>query len=257
MIMALAASPAAAAPYTIFFYNTETSINNFSSLKGELDSYLSTFGAYEFQPFSDRQNFETFLLKRPPGLLLISSWHYRQLQSNFALEPVLVGTVQGRTTQRRILCAEKSITSAASLMNQKLASAGSEEYTREMLAQILGAAQQDIVDSVEILKVPKDIDGLMAIGFGVVKFALTTESNFETLAVVSPKDYRVLHVLGASEEILLPIVAVFEPADDNARQLVDVVEKMGDKLAGKRRLSMINLESMKKIGDLENGLLAP
>lgn len=255
LVLSLTSPLPAVTPCTIYFYNTETSINNFGSLKGELDTYLSKFGAYEFQPFSDRQNFEQFLTTRSRGVLLISSWHYSQLQDKLPLEPILVGTVQDRSTQKRALYAEKSITSLTALKNQKLASAGSEEYTRVILTQILGVERKDIIESVEILQVPKDIDGLMAIGFGAVKFALTTESNFQNLAFVSPKEHDILHALGTSEEVLLPIVAAMKPIDNNVTKLLEIVEKMGDKISGKRRLSMINLESMKKFGDFEKRLL--
>jgi len=42
---------------TVYFYSSETNINNFKSLKMEFDKYLSRFGTYEFQPFSNREDF--------------------------------------------------------------------------------------------------------------------------------------------------------------------------------------------------------
>jgi len=42
----------------IYFYSSETNINNFKSLKMAFDQYLSKFGPYEFQPFRGRKAFE-------------------------------------------------------------------------------------------------------------------------------------------------------------------------------------------------------
>ena len=42
----------------VYFYSSETNINNFKSLKIEFDRYLSKQGPYEFQPFSSREDFE-------------------------------------------------------------------------------------------------------------------------------------------------------------------------------------------------------
>ena len=43
---------------TIYFYSTETNINNFKSLKMEFDRYLSKLGSFEFQPFIAKETFE-------------------------------------------------------------------------------------------------------------------------------------------------------------------------------------------------------
>ena len=54
--------------YTIYFYNPETNINNFASLKIEFDRYLSDYGLFKFQPFSDRKIFEKFIAGKNDGV---------------------------------------------------------------------------------------------------------------------------------------------------------------------------------------------
>ncbi|MGZ8245900.1 MAG: hypothetical protein ACXWT9_20065, partial [Methylomagnum sp.] len=85
----------AATDPTIFFYNPETSIDNFATLKTEFDTYLAGQGGYTFQPYSDRATFEQALSGKPEGVYLLSSWHYSQLNAKIPLEPVLVGTAKG------------------------------------------------------------------------------------------------------------------------------------------------------------------
>ena len=68
-------NPAATTQYTIYFYNPETNINNFASLKIEFDTYLASLGPYQFQPFSDKDTFEKYIAKKRDCIFLISTWH--------------------------------------------------------------------------------------------------------------------------------------------------------------------------------------
>ena len=58
----------------IFFYSSETNINNYKSLKFGFDNYLTQYGAYEFQPFDDRQLFDNHIKNSDKCILLLSSW---------------------------------------------------------------------------------------------------------------------------------------------------------------------------------------
>ena len=62
---------------TIYFYNPEININNFASLKKEFDTYLSAYGEYQLQPFSEREIFEKVAVSKNDGIFIISSWHYK------------------------------------------------------------------------------------------------------------------------------------------------------------------------------------
>src|SRR5260370_26354500 len=96
-------------PGTICFYSSETSVNNYRSLKEEFDSYLATLGPYVFQPFSQRETFQNSIRDfrgKNSAVFVLSSWHYKNLKERSAMNPVLVGRVQNRTTQRRVLSAD-------------------------------------------------------------------------------------------------------------------------------------------------------
>jgi len=49
---------------TIYFYNPETNINNFATLKTAFDTYLVNHGGYYFQPFDSRENFEAVIKEK-------------------------------------------------------------------------------------------------------------------------------------------------------------------------------------------------
>ncbi len=241
--------------YTIYFYNPEININNFASLKSEFDKYLSDYGPFQFQPFSDRDTFEKFIVGKNDGVFLLSSWHYRYLVKKCPIESVFVGVSKGKSTHRKILLTNEGITSIDLLKGNIIASSGSEDYTKNILLQMLGKGGNSIVDSLKILTVPKDIDALMAVGFGMVNFALTTENSFTKLMIINPKQYKMQRQLAASKETLLPIVAAPKQSDEYIELLLSTIEKMGRMPEGRRNLRMIGLDGWKKLGKAEMVLL--
>ena len=239
--------------YTIYFYNPETNINNFASLKTEFDKYLSNYGPFKFQPFSDRQSFEKFIVGRRDGVFVMSSWHFRQLKKLFPIDMYarLVGVSKGKATYEKILTAKNNIINVDLLKGKIVASSGNEDYTKNILMQMHGEGKRNIVDSMKILTVPKDIDALMAVGYGMADSALTTENSLTKLAAINPKQYGFLRSLSKSEEILLPIVAAPKQSDKKIRMLLAIIEQMETVLDGKRKLKMLGVDGWKKVEKLE------
>ncbi len=239
--------------YTIYFYNPETNINNFASLKTEFDQYLSGYGSFQFQPFSDRKSFEEFIVGRRDGVFLMSSWHFRQLKRKFPIDmdARLVGVSEGKATHEKILTTKNNIININLLKGKTVASSGNEDYTKNILMQMQGEGNRNIVDSMKILTVPKDIDALMAVGYGMADSALTTESSLRKLATINPKQYGFLRPLSKSEEILLPIIAAPRQSDEKIRLLLTIIEKMETVLDGKKKLKMLGVDGWKKVEELE------
>lgn len=131
-------SKGAASKQTIYFYNPETNINNFASLKISFDTYLAKFGNYQFQPFDEKETFESSLLQDNQSVYLLSSWHYQLLRDRLALQPVLVGVYKGRATQKKILAVRRDITDVSELSGKTVACSGSKQYTENLLAEMLG-----------------------------------------------------------------------------------------------------------------------
>ncbi len=240
---------------TVYFYNPETNVNNFASLKREFDSYLARYGSFQFQPFSDRKVFENFLSSGRSGIFLVSSWHYRQFLSSRNMVPYLVGVAKGKSTQRKLLAARKDVASIAALAGGTVASAGNRDFTLTVLRDMLGTSNNNILNSLKILTVPKEIDALMSVGFGVAESAVTAESAMLRLAVVNPKQYGLLRRLAVAEETLLPIVLVPKNAADDAYRLLAVLKDMGGSPEGQSRLRLLGLDGLKRIGENETRML--
>jgi hypothetical protein len=233
-----------AAGVTIYFYNPETSIDNFATLKTAFDSYLSTQGSYSLQPFDNQNSFEN-IIKQPKNgnVYLLSSWHLDVLQKQkYPLEVVLMGTSKGISMQSKILSAKKEITDFNMLKNSTIAGAGTEEYIRNVLQRI---TKQKLPDTIKILSVPKDIDALMAVGFGVATAAISTEGSFNKLAAINPNQYQQLHVLGASEKSYFLVAATLEKPGRDETQVLEILYKMSEKEAGQKSLNLLGLDGWK------------
>jgi len=111
------------------------------------------------------------------------------------------------------------------------------------------------VDSLKILVVPKDIDALMAVGFGAAKGAVATESGSDKLAKSNPKQRRELQPLGGGYESLLPVLAGPKNADDSMKKLAAIFRRMGDTGEGRSRLQLLGLEALTELDAAQKGTL--
>lgn len=250
----LVQASAAGTAKTVFFYNPESSVDNFAALKTEFDSYLSGLGEYSFQPFSERSTFERMLSSdKAQGVYLLSSWHYAQLNAKTPLAAVLVGVIKGEHQQRKILIS-KDLADISALSGATVAGSGSEDYLRSQLQQMLGGKYADLSPKIKLLTVPKDIDALMAVGFGVATAAISSESSFNKLAMINPKQHAQLKTLASGEKSFLLIAAVAKPQQNDETGLLKVIEGMGQQPGGEKKLKMLGLDGWKRIDTLDAAL---
>lgn len=241
-------SVASTAKSTLFFYNPESNINDFRSVKTLFDSYLTTNGVYQFQPFDDKTIFENFVKTNKEDVFLLSSWHYQNLvERGYAhLQPILVGTIDGNFTYTQVLSTKKNVKDINQLQGKRIASAASEEYTKNILENM---AQQELKVGVsfEVLTVPKDIDALMSVLFGMAQGALTASNSLTTLATLNPKKAQLLRQQAKSEAVMLPLVVAYSPLSKSSTSLLDVIKNMPDSPAGKEILGRLGLNGWRKL----------
>ncbi len=245
-------TPRAGIPQTVYFYNPETNIDNFAMLKTEFDSYLSSQGAYSFQPFSEQNTFEKMLSDKGQGVYLLSSWHYSQLNAKLKLSAVLVGVSKGKVQQRKILAA-KDAADLPALSGSTIAGAGSEDYMRSQLQHMLGDNYAKLITNIKLLSVPKDIDALMAVGFGVATAAISSENSFNKLALINPKQHAQLKTLAVGEKTFQLIAAVTKAQEKEEMPLLKVIEDMGPH-TGEKQLKMLGLDGWKRVDSLDADL---
>jgi hypothetical protein len=229
---------------TIYFYSSETNINNFKSLKMEFDQYLSRFGPYEFQPFSARDVFEKQVKDKDNCLLLLSSWHYRHIHKEYALMPALTGVRAGKKYQRKILVADQDAPGIEASKPGLVASASSLDYTLSILRGIFKKYPEHAFN---VLTVPKDIDALMSVGFGMAKMAFATGNAFDELKGVNPKLCSKMKVVAEGEEDLLLIVASPRGFTGDRTKLVKMIENMPTDREGLKKIRMLGLDGWQEL----------
>jgi hypothetical protein len=229
---------------TIYFYSSETSINNFKSLKMEFDRYLSQLGPYEFQPFSEREAFEQFVKDKKECILLLSSWHYSKINKEYALTATLAGTRNGQKYQKRVL-----VTKDESVKTGRVASASSIEHTSSYLRAML--KEKGMIDEIQVLTVPKDIDALMSVGFGMSKLALTSGNALDELKKVNPTLHQKMKIIAKGKESLSLIVAVPEGFRKEAANIVAIFQNMAADPDGKEKLMMLGLDGWQPLDPSE------
>jgi ABC-type phosphate/phosphonate transport system substrate-binding protein len=91
--------------------------------------------------------------------------------------------------------------------------------------------------------VPKDIDALLAIGFGQVDAAFVSNAQFGQLAKINPRLTDNLHELGYAETLPFPMVYATEfasPADiEKLRTVMHTVNETG---TGKRLTALLGYD---------------
>lgn len=239
----------------VYFYNTETSINNFKSLKMAFDQYFSRFGNYEFQPFKDRTAFESAIRDARNGVVIISSWHYRQIYKTHSLTPMLLGKLNGGNRQKRMLVT-RATDSLKDWTRGTLASASNVQHTRTAIVNMVrtDGVPRDY-KSINILKVPKDIDALMSVGFGMSTTALATETSFKRLEQINPGLCQKLRIVAEGCEAFLTVLAA--PAEHSASfaKIINIIYEMPQDDAGKKQLEMIGLDGWQRVSTPDKNAL--
>lgn len=238
---------------TVYFYNSDSNIDNFATLKSQFDTYLAQQGNFTLQPFSDRNSFEQAISNNPSGLYLLSGWHYTQLSNKLALQAILVGSQKGESLQRKVLTSQ-DISDIEALRGITIAGAGSTDYLRNLLKQMLGNDKDSLINSMQLLSVPKDIDALMAVSFGIAKASISSESSLNKLALINAAQRAKLKTLASSEKHFLLIAAITKKRETEPKNLVQILEEMGKQAEGENSLKMLGLDGWKKTTDLDSSL---
>lgn len=249
---------------TLYFYNPESNINDFRSLKRLFNLYLSSATKsrkYHFQPFKKKALFERFLKKsrKKNDLFLLSSWHYQSLITKKAfikLKPILVGTINADPTYTKVLTTKNNIKSLKQLRRKRIASAGNRYYSKSTV-QLIGI-QKGLKPHTffRILTVPKDIDALMSVLFGMAQGALTSRESLSTFARINNIKYRKLREHGESQAIMLPIIVAYQPiSEKSTKRLLSAIQKMHSSSKGKEVLGLLGWNGWKKVTKADQQLL--
>lgn len=220
----------------VYLYTTEININNFKSLKVGFDAYLRKHGNYEFQPFNDKKIFEEYL-KENDAIVILSSWHYLKIAEKYNLKAVSVAQKKGSIYDTKILVGQ-----IGASLNGVVTSAYDKEYANDILNVITAGKAADL----SVLLVPKEIDALMSVGFGMSKFALVSKDSFSALQDINPMLAKNLTIYSESKP-QYRMLLTYNKDNDKKNDLISILRDMYSSNEGKNILNMIGIDGWSKL----------
>ena len=227
----------------VCMYTIENNIDDFKSLKVEFDKYLKKFGDYEFQAFSDKKTFETHVNKHG-SIIILSSEHYKNLIKTNTFKAKLIAQKDNKVKDVKVLVGKKDRS-----VKGVITSAYSKKYTNKLLDSLIENEKQSI------LIVPKEIDALMSVGFGMSDFAVVSKDSFSNLQKINPfltKDLVIYKELALSYRMLIATKDLYKinkhifedmDKDDVGKYILDAIGI--DKFIAIRSKDLINIGGTK------------
>jgi hypothetical protein len=104
--------------------------------------------------------------------------------------------------------------------------------------------------------VPKDIDALMSVLFGMAQGALTARHSLTTLKRVNRRKYRMLRQHAVSQTFMLPVIVVHGSiSKGSTRRLIVAIQSMPYSSKGKEVLGSLGWNGWKKLSKADRQLL--
>ncbi|MEE2731072.1 MAG: PhnD/SsuA/transferrin family substrate-binding protein [Pseudomonadota bacterium] len=224
---------------TIYHFNPETHSDRNLVLKNTFDLYFQTRHNIQLQPVEDHHSFVDIVRKIHRSLFIMSDWHYHQLaQEQPDLVPVLQGTKDGKNTFRKLLIGKQPFPS-----NQiTVAVSGTKDYVDMILNNMSFNGITLKPGSYRLLKVPKDIDALLAVSFGMADAALASDDSFEKLSQLYRNEYQQLDLLGTSQPQQRLVVVLLRSQTEQLQPALEALETMDQSQQGKLGLNLLGLD---------------
>lgn len=223
----------------IYYYVAEKHIDNYKTLKVSFDGYLKEFGNYKFQAFNDKAMFERFL-SQDNSIVILSSGHYAKIAKRYDLQAKLVAWKKEKNTCTKVLIGKKDQD-----VKGMIATAYPKEFADHSLSKLVNTK------NLNFLKVPKDIDALMSVGFGMSRFAYVSKDSFELLKKINGFLADSLAVYKQS----LPYLRMLVASNDkycSDKELREIFTNMNQTEKGKKILKLFRIDDIAALD--RNGL---
>lgn len=256
IILVLLAIPhvtGSAASVHFFYFNPDSGVNNFASLKSRMDSFLSSHGlAFSFQPFARFQDFDHQVKKHNPSLIFLPDWYLKQDGNAKKFKPFMVPVHQGVTYYRKVLLvgADSDLT-ISKLAGPTIAMTPVGPAGMTMLNEAIFRKHGLDGNTLNFITTTKDSDALFALALGQVKAALISEDNLQRISKINPNILKTVKTLTVSAPIPLPILCYAEGGLSSQ----DLEKIRTTLLAGKQDKSTAQLMEMLNIDDWQSPAL--
>ena len=231
-----------AEPHKVYYYASDKNIENFKTFKIAFDRYLAQYGDYQFQAFSEKEVFEDFL-EDGEAILMLSSIHYQQLKVRYHLAPISVAQNKKSITDTNIIVGKKGLS-----LEGTVSTAFSEKYTNNLLRKTLGNHH------LSLLKVPKEIDALMSVGYGMSQFASVSKKSYYHLIKTNKNLTKDMRIYRESDPNYRMLVAVNKSYKNN-QNLIRIFTNMKKTKRGRVLLKRLGIDNIVRLSRRDLHLL--
>jgi hypothetical protein len=230
----------------IYFYNPEINAARNLVLKSTWDNYLYEFGFYEFQPIDSRDAFTKLVRNEKDAAFIMAEWLYLSFFSDKEnrLELAFKGLMNGEDTYQKILVSHNN---SIDLEKVTIACSGSKERAKEFLHSIYPELSALQIAKIKILIVPKDIDAVMALGYGLAEMALTTELGLSRMALLNKNVYKDMIVLKASKPLSRSVLVFKSSNVEINAGLAHALKNMSNYESGQKAINLLGLDEWQMV----------
>ena len=250
LLMTILSLGNASAQDTFYYFSAQEHNKDYQKLKFTFDSYLSRHGEFIMQPFEDKKVFERVLKASTNGVFLLSGEHYHQLRQTTSLSALAIAMTNDSIHNRYMVISQLPAKSDDAIkpnhpkteqnLRGTIATASSHKLTQNYINKYLTAN----ADSLHILTVPKEIDALLSVSFGIAEFALVSERVYTRFIERSPKLQSRLNVVARTGN-QLNLVLCEQGTSALQHALTQIIIDMPTNDPGKKALSLLGIEDWK------------
>ena len=184
-----------------------------------------------FKLFLIKKTFERYLNDKA-AIVVLSSWHYLQIAKQYDIEAKLVAQKKDSVTDTKVLIGKKGVNKEGIVT-----SAYDDEYTQELLNNLTKNTKFSVIE------VPKEIDALMSVGFGMSQFALVSKDSFLLLKELNSYLAKDLVIYEESKPFYKMLIAC-KNMEQYKEELLNIFTKMGQDDNGKKILDILGIDKL-------------
>ena len=224
---------------TVYHFNPESHSDRNLVLKNTFDQYFQVSHNIQLQPVDDRETFKLLIEEEPLSLFIMSDWQLHQLEAkSVGLTPYLRGLKDHKDTFRKLLIGKGPLTPD----NATIAVSGADDYVYSLLGEMDLNTPPLPLEQLRLLTVPKDIDALLAVSFGMANAALATETSYEKYELLYRNEHQQLRILGTSQPQKRLVVALFKQHLPALKVALDALLHMDQSPDGQLGLQLLGLD---------------
>jgi len=228
---------------TLFVYNPEARVGRTEKIKSDLEDYLKSEGHHsEIYIYANYDDFQNSVGRLKPDSAIVASFCYSAMKEVYKWKLILSGYNSGAKSFNKVLVTPLSVSDPLQLKTKSVATVNlglsSAMYIESQLPQGLS------VKDIRIATVSKDMDAIMALGFGQVEAAIVTRASFDTLKKFFPDSAGKMHILQELKPVEFPKVVVFPPFTAT-KKLTEIFQRMSDKTVSKEVLKFFDITEFK------------